>query len=158
MITIRQLEGADRTWATRFLTEEAGSPRVVSRGVLHQADSLPGLVADLSGDLIGLLTYRIEGPEMEVVSLHARSQRKGVGSALLDAAKATARRAGCKRLWLITTNDNQPAIDFYTKRGMKLAAIYKDALLQSRRIKPEIPLVGLGGIPITDELEIAIPL
>jgi ribosomal protein S18 acetylase RimI-like enzyme len=90
---------------------------------------------------------------MEVVTLYASLQRKGVGSALLEAAKATAVKAGCHRLWLITTNDNQPAIDFYTGRGMSLAAIHKDALSQSRKLKPEIPLYGLGGKAITDELE-----
>ena len=158
MITVRHLEASDRTWASRFLSEEAGSPRFVSRGVLHQADTLPGLVADLNGSLIGLLTYHIDGPEMEVVTLHAKPKRKGAGSALLDASKATARQAGCKRLWLIATNDNQSAIDFYTQRGMKLVAIHKDALVESRRIKPEIPLIGVGGIPITDELEFELAL
>jgi ribosomal protein S18 acetylase RimI-like enzyme len=152
------LEASDRSWASRFLSEEAGSPRVVSRGVLHNAGILPGLVAVLDGDFVGLLTYSMEGPQMEVVTLHAKPQRRGAGSALLDAATAVARRAGCRRLWLITTNDNRPAIDFYTKRGMKLAAIHKDAVVVSRRIKPEIPMVGVGGIPITDELEFEIPL
>ena len=158
VFTVRQLEASDRTWATQFLTEEAGSPRIVSRGVLHHADALPGLVAILNGDLVGLLTYRIEWKDMEVVTLHARPQRQGGGSALLDAAKTTARQAGCKRLWLITTNDNQPAIAFYTKRGMRLVAIHKGAVAESRRIKPEIPLVGVGGIPITDEWEFEIVL
>ena len=153
MITVRHLEASDQSWASQFLSEEAGSPRVVSRGVLHQADALPGLVAELNGKLTGLLTYRIDGPEMEVVTLHARPQRKGVGSVLLDAAKRSARQAGCRRLWLITTNDNQPAIAFYMRRGMKLVAIHKNALVEARRIKPEIPLIGVGGIPITDELE-----
>ena len=158
MLIIRQLEASDRTWARRFLTEETGSPRVVSRGALHEADILPGIVAILDGDLSGLLTYRIDGPNMELVALNARPQRKGVGSALLEAVKVAASQAGCKRIWLITTNDNQPAIAFYKKRGMQLVAIHKDALIRSRELKPEIPLYGLGGKPITDELEFEIML
>jgi ribosomal protein S18 acetylase RimI-like enzyme len=153
MISLRPLDNSDRAWATRFLMQEAGSARVVSRGILHQADALPGLIAILNGDPVGLLTYQIDGPEMEVVTLHARPQRIGAGSLLLDGAKTVARQAGCGRLWLITTNDNQPAIDFYVRRGMKLVAIHKDALAASRRIKPETPLIGIDGGHITDELE-----
>jgi ribosomal protein S18 acetylase RimI-like enzyme len=153
MVTVHQLQPSDRPWAIRFLTQEAGSLRVVSRGLLQQADTLPGLVAIADGDFSGLLTYRVDKPDLEVVTLHVRPQRKGIGSALLEAAVAVAREAGCRRLWVITTNDNQPAIDFYMKRGMKLVAIHKDALTESRRIKPEIPLVGVGGVPITDEWE-----
>jgi ribosomal protein S18 acetylase RimI-like enzyme len=153
MITVRELVEADRAWVRQFLAEEAGATRVVSRGKLHYPDTLPGFAALLDDNLVGLLNYRLDGLEMEVVTLYASIQRKGVGSALLEAAKASAVKAGCNRLWLITTNDNQPAIDFYTGRGMSLAAIHKDALSQSRKLKPEIPLYGLGGKAITDELE-----
>jgi len=158
MITLRPLEASDRNWASRFLAQEAGSARVVSRGILRQADTLPGLVAILNGDPIGLLTYWIDVPGMEVVTLHARTQRIGAGSVLLEGAKTVGKQAGCRRLWLITTNDNQPAIDFYSKCGMRLVAIHKEAVTESRRIKPEIPLVGIGGVRITDELEFEIIL
>jgi ribosomal protein S18 acetylase RimI-like enzyme len=151
MISVRPLAASDRTWAARFLIEEAGSTAVVSRGILHQADALPGLVALNDGRPCGLLTYRKDGTDMEVVTLHANPLRQGVGTALLAAARAIARGAGCRRLWLITTNDNDPAIAFYRKRGLKLVAIHKDAMTISRRIKPEIPLFGIGGKPMTDE-------
>ena len=36
---------------------------------------------------------------------------------------------------------------------MRLVAIHRNALAESRRLKPEIPLIGLGGRPIEDELE-----
>jgi ribosomal protein S18 acetylase RimI-like enzyme len=158
MIDIRELAEGDRAWVGRFLAEEAGSTRVVSRGTLYQADALPGFAAFLERDPVGLLTYRVTAAEMEVVTLNASLQRRGIGSALLAAAKEAAKRAGCRRLWLITTNDNQPAIDFYIRRGMKLAAIHKGAIAESRKLKPEIPLLGVGGRPITDELEFEVNL
>ncbi len=78
------------------------------------------------------------------------------GTALLMAANEAAKRAGCTRLWLITTNDNRPAIEFYNRRGMRLVAVHKDAVNESRKLKPGIPLYGLRGEPITDELEFEI--
>lgn len=157
-ITVRELTQDDRPWVKGFLQEHAGDTRIVSRGTLHHAADLPGLVGLLHGDPVGLLNYRINGPELEVVTLYTSVHRKGVGSALLQEASRVARRAACHRLWLITTNDNLPAVNFYKRRGLKLVAVHKGAANESRRLKPEIPLVGLEGTPITDELEFELRL
>jgi hypothetical protein len=37
---------------------------------------------------------------------------------------------------------------------MRLAALHRDELERSRKLKPEIPELGLDGIPIRDELEL----
>jgi GNAT superfamily N-acetyltransferase len=120
---------------------------------LHQADQLPGFLARLAGVPAGLLNYRIAGGELEVVTLLATPSGHGLGSRLLEAARAKARQHGCSRLWLITTNDNEPAQQFYRSRGMRLVAVHRKALEISRQLKPEIPLIGLGGRPMEDELE-----
>ena len=78
----------------------------------------------------------------------------GVGSALVSTLEDAARAAGCRRLWLITTNDNLEALRFYQRRGFVLAALHPGAIEASRRLKPVIPLVGHDGIPIRDELEL----
>jgi hypothetical protein len=72
-----------------------------------------------------------------------------------DTRKEIARRAGCSRFWLITTNDNVDALRFYQRRGFRLAALHSGAVDDSRaRLKPEIPEVGDHGIPIRDEIEL----
>ena len=60
----------------------------------------------------------------------------------------------CKRVWLITTNDNLGALRFYQKMGFELVAIYRGAINKSRKIKPSIPEKGFDGIPIRDEIEL----
>jgi GNAT superfamily N-acetyltransferase len=152
-IEIRASGPGDREWLHEFILSHNHSLRVVSRGVLHQADQLPGLIASLGGKPSALLTYRVASGELEVVTLHAAEKGKGLGSALLEAAKEKARELGCSRLWLITTNDNEPAIEFYKHRGMRLVAVHREALERSRKLKHEIPLIGLGGEPIRDEIE-----
>jgi len=79
---------------------------------------------------------------------------QGAGTALLTAVEAAAAAAGCRRLWLITTNDNLDALRFYQRRGYRLAALYPGAVDEARRVKPTIPLVGNHGIPLHDELEL----
>jgi hypothetical protein len=54
----------------------------------------------------------------------------------------------------LTEDLNTPALRFYQKRGFRLAALHFNALEQSRRLKPEIPLLGRDGIPLRDEIEL----
>ncbi|MHC4349562.1 MAG: GNAT family N-acetyltransferase [Planctomycetota bacterium] len=150
---IREVGPADRAWLRGFLEEHVGSIRVVSRGVLHHAGELPGFLAFFDGNAAGLLTYHVQAGELEVVTLHTARSGVGLGTGLLEAARAKAKSLGCSRLWLITTNDNHPAMRFYERRGMSVVAVHRDAVTKARRLKPEIPELGVGGTPIRDEVE-----
>ncbi|MEI9887899.1 MAG: GNAT family N-acetyltransferase [Rhizomicrobium sp.] len=139
-------------------TRNYGGTVIVSRGRMHDARKLPGFVA-LDGDgLAGALTWHRDGDQVEVVSLDSFAEDKGVGSALLAAAAAQARTLGVRRIWLVTSNDNIRAIRFYQKRGWDIAALHRDAIVEARRLKPEIPLVGDNGIPIRHEIEFELVL
>jgi ribosomal protein S18 acetylase RimI-like enzyme len=157
-ITIRQIESTDSDWVRSFLVTHFGSNRVVSRGTMHEANELPGFIALHNGVPSAVLTYAHAGDELEVVTLHSAIRGAGLGSRLLEAARARACDLHCRRMWLITTNDNQPAIRFYERRGMRIAAIHRGAIAESRKLKPEISLTGIGGRPIEDEVEFELPL
>ena len=155
---IRPFTKEYKSWATTLLTEHWGSARTVSRGHIYQADELPGFVAVEKDKPVGLLTYKISGKECEITTMNSLAEGKGVGSALVGAVKETATKAGCRRLWLITTNDNTHALHFWQKRGFLIKAIYVNALEKSRKLKPEIPMKGNDGIPIRDEIELEMKL
>jgi ribosomal protein S18 acetylase RimI-like enzyme len=156
-VTVRPLGDADREWVRAKLRELWGGI-VVGRGAVHDPSALPGFVAEAGGEPVGLLTYRIDGDECEVVTIDAFPKGAGAGTALLDAAAGAARGAGCRRLWLITTNDNLRALRFYQRRGFHLVAVRPNALARSRELKPSIPEIGLDGIPLRDELELELDL
>jgi len=86
--------------------------------------------------------------ECEIAVLESLRQRAGVGGALINAVIQKAKSADCRRVWLITTNDNTLAIRFYQRFGFELRAVHINAMEQSRRLKPQIPMVGADGIPI----------
>lgn len=155
---IVSLADEHRDWANNLIREHWGSVDVVTRGRVHDTSSLPGYVAVLDCRPVGLATYSVEGNECELVSLDSLEEGRGIGTALVRAVEGSARASGCRRLWLITTNDNLAAIAFYQRRGFKIAAVHLDAMEESRRIKPEIPLEGIDGIPITDEIELELIL
>jgi ribosomal protein S18 acetylase RimI-like enzyme len=157
-IVLRRLKAEDRDWVMRLLQERWGSTLIVSRGRVHEADKLPGFIAEDQGDPIGMVTYWIDGDECEMVSLDSLVEGRGLGSALVAAVKETATEGGCDRLWLITTNDNTVALRFYQKLGFRLVAVHRNAIDRSRELKPEIPTIGMDGIPIRDEIELELRL
>lgn len=153
-LVVRPFGQQDRAWAEALLTARWGSTIVVSRGRPHDLLGLPGFVAEDGGVRAGLATYRLEAGACELTSLDAVRPHRGAGSVLLAQVRRTAARAGCRRLWLITTNDNLGALRFYQRRGLRLAAVHCGALALSRQIKPQIPEIGEYGIPLRDEIEL----
>ena len=135
-----------------------GSEIVVAKRRVFRPAELDGFAAFKGKDPIGLLTYRIEGFDCEIVTIDGTIEGAEVGTALIDAVKKIAKAKGCKRLWLITTNDNLNALGFYQKRSFRLVAPYPNALEASRKLKPEISLKAANGIPIRDELELELEL
>ncbi len=152
----------DRSWIAGVLQAGWGATTVVSDGRRYEADQLPALVAEAGGERGGerggLATYCIADGQCELVTIDALVPGQGVGSALLAAAKDVALAEGCRRLWLITTNDNLDALRFYQRRGLRLVAVHPGAVDEARDIKPIIPVMGSFGIPIHDELELAVEL
>jgi ribosomal protein S18 acetylase RimI-like enzyme len=155
---IRDLNETDKPWVQRVLVQYWGSTVQVTRGKKYNADELPGVVAVRDGSEVGLLTYNIENKACEIITHNSMAGHGGIGSCLLDAVRNKAREMGCEKLWLITTNDNTPALRFYQRRNFDMIALHRDAVTKSRSLKPEIPNVGFDGIPIRHEIELEFPL
>ena len=152
---VRRADPSDREAVDAFL-DDRGSVRVARLGELVEAREHPALVVESDGRIAGVLTYVLDGDRCEVLTLHARDRRRGVGSALLDEVARVAADAGCRTLWLVTTNDNVDALRFYQRRGFRLAELRPGAVDESRRtLKPEIPATGEHEIPLRDELVLA---
>ncbi|MYD11542.1 MAG: GNAT family N-acetyltransferase [Chloroflexi bacterium] len=169
---IRPLERSDREWVAHFLDERWGTTQIVSRGKSVYGHLLPGFMAErpanapdadegegegdeaASAENIGLVTVHIGDKECEITTLNSLTESEGVGSALVEAVENWAREAGIERLWLVTTNDNLAALKFWQRRGYELVMVHRNAIAEARRIKPQIPITGLNGITIRDEIEL----
>lgn len=163
LFQIRPLNQDDRNWVAHFLDAHWSSTKIVSRGKSVYAHLLPGFVAEPTNapddaPPIGLLTYNVEGDSCEITTLNSLQPGIGVGTALIETLRAAAQAENFRRLWLITTNDNMAALRFFQKRGFCLVAVHPNALAASRKLKPQIPLVGKNGIPLRDEIELEMRL
>jgi len=153
-MVFRLLISTDRTLVLQKIIESWGAEIVVAHSTIFRPAELPGIGAFNGQDINGLLTYHIEGNSFEVITLNSWQERVGIGTKLIEEARQVAYLAGCKRMWLVTTNDNTHALRFYQKRGFVISGIRINALESARRLKPVIPMTGFDGIPLRDEIEL----
>ncbi len=152
--SIAQVQAQDRDWVKQVITEQWASSIVVTRGQVHRPARLPGFVCRKGEEKVGLVTYRVEEQECEIITLNSFAKREGVATELLQAVEKAALKSDCHRLWVITTNDNLDALHFYRERGFRITKVHTGALKESRKLKPEIPETGLYEIPLRDEIEL----
>jgi DNA-3-methyladenine glycosylase I len=158
-IDIRAIDDHDRDWIRKFILDRWCAEFVVVHAAVYYPHTLGGFVAEATGSKhVGLATYIMENSACELVTLDSLHEGLGIGSALVQAVAQEAARTGCSKVWCITTNDNHLALRFYQKRGFRIVAVHPGAVDRSRALKPSIPLLGVNGIPIRDEIELEFPL
>lgn len=153
-IIIRSIENKDKRWITNLFNEEWGSTLIITQGEKYYGDQLPGFIAELNGQKVGLITYFIHENECEIISLNSLKEKIGVGTSLIDAVIKDMIKSDIRKISLITTNDNINALTFYQKRKFYITKVIPNAINESRKIKAEIPLLGQNGIPIRDEIKL----
>lgn len=161
--SVRPVQRGDRDWVREELRRHWGSTTIRSIGRPFEADRLPAFIAETAaGERVGLVTYslrdHVRPHECEVVTLSARINGVGIGTALLEAAAAEARRAGRTRMFLTTSNDNLRALQMYQRRGWKLVAVHRGMMDRYRAEGSPVPEVGQRGIPLRDEIELELDL
>lgn len=157
-IEYRETCKRDKEQIVDLIKEQWGSEYIVVHNTIYLPGNLNGFAAFEDARIAGLITYVIENGGCEIVSLNSLRERRGIGSALVELVLTEAERNKCTSVWLITTNDNEKAASFYKKKGFELVEIFPGEVNESRKIKPEIPLIGENGVPITDELKFSLEL
>jgi GNAT superfamily N-acetyltransferase len=157
-VTVRPVQDGDRPTVEWLTTQLWGAPEVIVHdGVFHPA-TLPGFIAERAGRIAGLVTFDVRPGVLEIVTINALDPYAGIGTMLIEAVRAEAKRRGCREITLTTTNDNIGALRFYQRRGFRLAALRPGAVDRSRLHKPEIPSIGDFGIPLRDEIDLTSPV
>ena len=151
---LQKIDRDNRERINDFIIRQWFTLQMVVHGESIDLGKAEGWYACEDDEIIGLVTYRITGNEMEILSLDSLRENKGTGTALLQQALSDARNSGLVRVSLITTNDNLHALKYYQKRGFDMVRFYHNAVEEARKIKSEIPLIGMDGIPLKHEIEL----
>jgi ribosomal protein S18 acetylase RimI-like enzyme len=158
VIAYRHSRPEDLSQTRSFWRERWGDDFIVAHGVVYRPETLMSFIAFKERDWVGLVTYAFLDADCEIVSLDSLLQGQGIGTHLIQDVVSEAERAECKRVFLVTTNDNLEALGFYQKRGFELVRVHRSAVTRSRELKPSISTIGMHGIPIRDEIELEIVL
>jgi GNAT superfamily N-acetyltransferase len=151
-MTLRAFGRGGEDWAERLVSAEFGGRIQARGGELVDVLRCPGIVAEHAGSQVGLLTYRMDDKDAELVYIEVTRKLAGVGTTLLEEFLTI---AGGRRVWLVTTNDNLDALRFYQRRGFVISELRPGAVDDARRmLKPQIPGSGSFGIAIRDEIEL----
>lgn len=152
IVAIREIS---QTKVIDFFKQHWGTTEMVISSGIYDCSKLNGYaVLDNNTTVIGLITYIITNEECKIISLDSTEENKGIGTSLIQVVERIALENECKYINLITTNDNLLALKFYQKRGYVLAKIFRNAVEEARKLKPEIPFEGNDGIPIRDEIKL----
>lgn len=157
-MNIVSLYDENRQEVDQFIQEEWGGPMVVTLGHLYDSSALPGFAACENGQVVGAVLYRILDDQCEIAVLFSWVENRGVGTELINRVIEEAGSRGCRRVWLVTTNDNTHAIRFYQKFGFQLKAVHIDSFEVTRQLKKGLPENGIDGIPLRHEFEFEILL
>jgi len=157
-IITRPAEENDRPWMREVMRKWWGSETIVIRKTKYQPAEMAGFITLLNGEKVGLVVLRYEETFCEIMSLTTQGTHPQIGSQLISSAIESAKKHGSRRIIVVTTNDNTAALRFYQKMGFFLHKLRVGIVEESRKIKPQIPLVGNFNIPIRDEIELEMVL
>ena len=152
-VFVREATDADRPAIRALFETDFGRTKIVAFGELMDVDHMPALVAFMTEDLSGALTYRLlDDDTLHVVALATDPmwQRSGVGGHLVAEAELLARRLKLQRLVVGTTNDNLPALHFYQRRGYRLTDLVPNSII----LHTGQEVAGFAGIPVRDEVRL----
>ena len=150
---MERISSLNRNLVDEFIEQHWYTTTMIIRGKEIDMTKTEGFYFSKGEDIIGLITYIVYENILEVTSLDSLQENQGIGSKLLDAVIYEAKNRRLQKIVLITTNDNINAIRFYQKRGFDMVRLYHNALNISRKMKPEIPLIGENSIPLRHEIE-----
>ena len=143
-VAVRPVVENDRPTVEWLTTQLWGAPEVVVHdGAFYPAD-LPGFIAERAGRIAGLVTFDVRAGILEIVTINALDRYQGIGTMLIEAVRAEAKRLGCHQIMLTTTNDNIGALRFYQRRGFRLAALRPGAVDRPGCASRRFPAPGIS--------------
>lgn len=148
-----KINSLNRDLVNAFIKQHWYTTTMIIRGKEIDMTKVDGFYFRDGETIIGLITYIVYNNILEIISLDSLRENQGIGNELVETVIHEAKERNLQKIVVITTNDNINAIRFYQKRGFDMVHLFRNAMDISRKLKPEIPLVGENSIPLRHEIE-----
>ncbi|MDA3936861.1 MAG: GNAT family N-acetyltransferase [Actinomycetota bacterium] len=155
--TVRESNpAADRRAIEEICDKALGETEIDTFGTMFDVLKGVNLIADVDGELGGLLSMSVSGGEIVLIllSVYPERQGQGVGSALLRAAVVYAEEHGLPSVRVAVSNDDIPLLHFYQRHGFVIQEIAVGLLADSLGSA----VAGFSGIPVRDEIRLRRPV
>jgi ribosomal protein S18 acetylase RimI-like enzyme len=137
-VQVRDVADVDRPWLRELVASMWGLPVVTSVRAYEDPERLDGVIAEVDGEPVGAVTFHVDGPDWEVVTVNAVRPGVGAGRAMLEGLRRRAEAAGASKVWLITSDTNDGAIGFYEHLGMRRVRLHWRFIDVVRAAKPDV--------------------
>src|SRR5690242_15004708 len=67
--TIRAITANDHAFIAQFITNHWGAPTAIAHNTVYVVSDLPGYIATIDDEVVGLITYSIEQNACEIVTI-----------------------------------------------------------------------------------------
>lgn len=113
---------------------------------------LPTYIAQANASIAGFVSIAETDDALIIVALGVlpEYQDAGAGRSLIAKVEAEAKKLKKKRLLVSTSNDDLPALAFYQALGFQIYDVKPNVIAE----KHGNILLGIGGLPIRDELRL----
>jgi ribosomal protein S18 acetylase RimI-like enzyme len=153
---VRAMRAEDRPRLKQMAVDFWGETEMECFDGEYDAGELPSLGAYVQDELVGFLSYAVEGDALHIVMFNVLPgyQGAGVGKELVKVAADEARRRGLSRLTVATSNDNLPTLEFYQRLGFIIQEVVPGRILEHHGEAE----AGFAGIPVRDEVRLQLAL
>lgn len=153
---VREAKPGDRAAIEEICDRALGEIEVDTFGRTFDVTEGINLIAEVDGELGGLLSVAVDRGELVFVllSVYPEYQGRAMGSALVESAVAYARGHGLPIVRVAVSNDDIPLIYFYQRNGFTIYDIAVGRLVDDSGAS----VAGFSGIPSRDEIWLRRPV
>jgi ribosomal protein S18 acetylase RimI-like enzyme len=151
-IAVRRATDADQSDIETICDRALGETIVDAFAQTFDVLQSINLIAELDGELVGLLSLQVTGGEATIIflSVYPEYQGTGVGRELLTAADSLAAEKNLPFARVAVTNDDIPLLYFYQRHGF---TIYEVAVGEAAD-RFGSATAGFSSIPVRDEIRL----
>ncbi|HEX4892681.1 MAG TPA: GNAT family N-acetyltransferase [Hyphomicrobiaceae bacterium] len=126
-MVVRQSDTPDEGWYDVYLQGLSADRRAIAPEIVERVPRPRVFFSAVrDGRVIGSGLSLIDGAlaSVQCMATLAEARRTGAATAILAAIEATARKHGCRRIYLQADGTNTPAIELYTRFGFTVVGRY----------------------------------
>jgi len=153
---VREAKAEDRRAIEEICDRAFGETEIDVYGKTFEVTEGINLIAEVEGELAGLMSLAYDRGDLVVVmlSVYPQHQGRGLGTALIKAAITYAREHSIPFLRAVTSNDDIPLLYFYQRQGFVIHDIAVGLLVDTTGTS----VAGFSGIPSRDEIRLRRPV